>query len=83
MVLRASRDERDGADSFPGYANGIIGSVNTLLRHIYGTETFPQNYSTTLNSVVFVGTILGMLTFGEALACTMDDSQSIARMDLG
>ncbi|KAJ7123705.1 MFS Git1p-related glycerophosphoinositol and glycerophosphocholine permease [Mycena epipterygia] len=47
-----------------GYANGIIGSVNTLLRHIYGTETFPSNYSTTLNSVVFVGTILGMLAFG-------------------
>ncbi|KAK7032810.1 MFS Git1p-related glycerophosphoinositol [Favolaschia claudopus] len=38
-----------------GYGNGIIGS---------GTEQFPQNYATTLNSVVFVGTILGMLTFG-------------------
>ncbi|KAJ6570117.1 MFS Git1p-related glycerophosphoinositol and glycerophosphocholine permease [Mycena vulgaris] len=47
-----------------GYANGIIGSVNTLLKRIYGTEAFPEKYSTTLNSVVFVGTILGMLTFG-------------------
>ncbi|KAJ7116458.1 MFS Git1p-related glycerophosphoinositol and glycerophosphocholine permease [Mycena epipterygia] len=47
-----------------GYANGIIGSVNTILKRIYGTTAFPSNYSTTLNSVVFVGTILGMLTFG-------------------
>ncbi|KAJ6468381.1 metabolite transporter [Mycena sanguinolenta] len=47
-----------------GYGNGIIGSVNTLLKRIYGPEAFPAKYSTTLNSVVFVGTILGMLTFG-------------------
>ncbi|KAJ7671553.1 MFS Git1p-related glycerophosphoinositol and glycerophosphocholine permease [Mycena polygramma] len=47
-----------------GYGNGIIGSVNTLLKRIYGTDAFPSNYSTTLNSVVFVGTILGMLSFG-------------------
>ncbi|KAJ7454738.1 metabolite transporter [Mycena latifolia] len=47
-----------------GYANGIIGSVNTLLKRIYGTDAFPAKYSTTLNSVVFVGTIIGMLTFG-------------------
>ncbi|KAJ7163975.1 putative metabolite transporter [Mycena crocata] len=47
-----------------GYGNGIIGSVNTLLKRIYGTDAFPEKYSTTLNSVVFVGTILGMLSFG-------------------
>ncbi|KAJ7911484.1 metabolite transporter [Mycena leptocephala] len=47
-----------------GYGNGVIGSVNTLLKRIYGADAFPQKYSTTLNSVVFVGTILGMLTFG-------------------
>ncbi|KAF7327429.1 MFS Git1p-related glycerophosphoinositol [Mycena kentingensis (nom. inval.)] len=47
-----------------GYANGVIGSVNTLLRRIYGTDAFPTNYATALNSSVFVGTILGMLTFG-------------------
>ncbi|KAJ7220145.1 MFS Git1p-related glycerophosphoinositol and glycerophosphocholine permease [Mycena pura] len=44
-----------------GYGNGIIGSV---LKRIYGTTAFPANYSTTLNSVVFAGTIVGMLTFG-------------------
>ncbi|KAJ7056676.1 MFS Git1p-related glycerophosphoinositol and glycerophosphocholine permease [Mycena amicta] len=47
-----------------GYANGVIGSVNTLLKRVYGPAAFPSNYSTTLNSSVFVGTILGMLTFG-------------------
>ncbi|KAJ7165511.1 major facilitator superfamily domain-containing protein [Mycena crocata] len=47
-----------------GYANGIIGPVNTLLRHIYGPDVISQSYSTTLNSVVFAGTVLGMLTFG-------------------
>ncbi|KAJ7039634.1 major facilitator superfamily domain-containing protein [Mycena alexandri] len=47
-----------------GYGNGVIGSVNTLLKRIYGVDAFPTNYSTTLNSSVFAGTILGMLTFG-------------------
>ncbi|KAJ6509860.1 major facilitator superfamily domain-containing protein [Mycena vulgaris] len=47
-----------------GYGNGIIGNVNTLLRRIYGTDVVTPNYSTTLNSVVFAGTVLGMLTFG-------------------
>jgi MFS family permease len=47
-----------------GYANNIIGSVNTLLKRIYGADAFPKNYSTTLTSIVFAGTIVGMLTFG-------------------
>ncbi|KAF7312065.1 MFS Git1p-related glycerophosphoinositol [Mycena indigotica] len=47
-----------------GYANGVIGSVNTLLKRTYGTAAFPSNYSTTLSSVVFVGTVLGMVSFG-------------------
>ncbi|KAF8207091.1 MFS Git1p-related glycerophosphoinositol and glycerophosphocholine permease [Mycena galopus ATCC 62051] len=47
-----------------GYGNGVIGSVNTLLKRIYGTEAFPQNYSTNLNAIVFAGTIIGMLAFG-------------------
>ncbi|KAJ7465465.1 MFS Git1p-related glycerophosphoinositol and glycerophosphocholine permease [Mycena galericulata] len=47
-----------------GYGNGIIGNVNTLLKRIYGTDVVTQSYSTTLNSVVFAGTIVGMLTFG-------------------
>jgi len=46
-----------------GYGNGIIGSVNTLLKRIYPGQ-IPQNYSTTLNSSVFAGTIVGMLVFG-------------------
>jgi len=48
-----------------GYANGVIGSVNTLLRRIYGTAAVDaHNYSTTLSSLAFAGTIVGMLTFG-------------------
>jgi MFS family permease len=47
-----------------GYANGIIGSVNTLLTRIYGKKAFPENYSTTLTSIGFAGTVLGMLSFG-------------------
>jgi len=48
-----------------GYANNIIGSVNTLLKRIYGTEVIEaHNYATTLSSVAFAGTIVGMLVFG-------------------
>ncbi|KAI0787864.1 metabolite transporter, partial [Fomes fomentarius] len=47
-----------------GYANGVIGSVNTLLKRIYGTEQVTANYSTTLSSLAFAGTVVGMLTFG-------------------
>ncbi|KAJ7760749.1 MFS Git1p-related glycerophosphoinositol and glycerophosphocholine permease [Mycena maculata] len=46
-----------------GYGNGVIGSVNTLLKRIYPGQ-ISTNYSTTLNSVVFAGTIVGMLSFG-------------------
>lgn len=49
-----------------GYANNVIGSVNTLLTRIYGTgsDGITTNYSTTLSSVAFAGTVVGMLTFG-------------------
>ncbi|KAG2128164.1 major facilitator superfamily domain-containing protein [Suillus cothurnatus] len=49
-----------------GYANGVIGSVNTLLKRIYGTGSggITTNYSTTLSSVAFAGTVVGMLIFG-------------------
>ncbi|KAI0690379.1 major facilitator superfamily domain-containing protein [Cytidiella melzeri] len=48
-----------------GYANGVISAVNTLLSRIYGSAAVKaHNYSTTLSSVVFVGTILGQLSFG-------------------
>ncbi|KAJ7510459.1 MFS Git1p-related glycerophosphoinositol and glycerophosphocholine permease [Mycena galericulata] len=46
-----------------GYGNGVIGSVNTLLKRIYPGQ-IPQNYSTVLSSSVFAGTIVGMLAFG-------------------
>ncbi|TFK75122.1 MFS Git1p-related glycerophosphoinositol and glycerophosphocholine permease [Pluteus cervinus] len=48
-----------------GYANNIIGSVNTLLLRIYGADAVGKhNYSTTLASLAFAGTIVGMVTFG-------------------
>ncbi|KAG6807552.1 hypothetical protein H0H92_007117 [Tricholoma furcatifolium] len=48
-----------------GYANGIIGSVNTLLKRIYGTDVVSaHNYSTVLSSLAFAGTVVGMLIFG-------------------
>ncbi|CAK5275855.1 unnamed protein product [Mycena citricolor] len=46
-----------------GYGNGVIGSVNTLIKRSYPGQV-PANYSTTLSSVVFVGNVLGMLVFG-------------------
>jgi MFS family permease len=47
-----------------GYANGVIGSVNTILKRLYPTEVASHNYSRTLSSLAFAGTIVGMLLFG-------------------
>ncbi|KAJ8502929.1 hypothetical protein ONZ45_g11307 [Pleurotus djamor] len=48
-----------------GYANGVIGNVNTLLTRIYGSERLANhNYSRTLSSLGFAGTVVGMLVFG-------------------
>ncbi|KDQ13590.1 hypothetical protein BOTBODRAFT_33597 [Botryobasidium botryosum FD-172 SS1] len=47
-----------------GYANGVIGSVNTILKRLYPAEVAANNYGTTLASVAFAGTIVGMLVFG-------------------
>jgi len=48
-----------------GYANGVISSVNTLLTRIYGKDKIEaHNYGTTLRSLAFVGTIVGMISFG-------------------
>ncbi|KAG6333558.1 hypothetical protein ID866_5533 [Astraeus odoratus] len=48
-----------------GYANGVIGQVNTILKRIYPSDVFGgTRYSNTLTSVAFAGTVLGMLTFG-------------------
>lgn len=47
-----------------GYANGVIGSVNTILKRLYPAEIAKNNYGTVLSSLTFAGTIVGMLTFG-------------------
>ncbi|KAL7279070.1 metabolite transporter [Trametes coccinea BRFM310] len=47
-----------------GYANGVIGAVNTLLKRIYGADKVNTNYSNTINSLAFAGTVVGMLVFG-------------------
>ena len=65
-----------------GYANGVIGNVNTriysyslslflhahilsVLKRVYGKAALSQhNYSNTLTSVGFAGTVVGMLSFG-------------------
>lgn len=48
-----------------GYANGVFSSVNTLLQRIYGKEALAaNNYTSTISSIIFAGTVVGMLTFG-------------------
>ncbi|KAF9458513.1 metabolite transporter [Collybia nuda] len=48
-----------------GYANLVIGSVNTLLTRIYGKDALAhRNHSTVLTSVGFAGFIVGMVSFG-------------------
>ncbi|KAG7095028.1 hypothetical protein E1B28_005819 [Marasmius oreades] len=48
-----------------GYANGVLGTVNTLLNRIYGADAINKhNYITIVNSLVFAGAVVGMLTFG-------------------
>ncbi|KAF8666564.1 MFS Git1p-related glycerophosphoinositol and glycerophosphocholine permease [Rhizoctonia solani] len=43
-----------------GYANGVIGSVNTILRRLYPDAIKQHDYGTTLSSLAFAGTIVGM-----------------------
>jgi MFS family permease len=48
-----------------GYANGVIGSVNTLLTRIYGAEKLAaHNHGRVLTSLGYAGTVIGMLLFG-------------------
>ncbi|KAJ3716103.1 putative metabolite transporter [Lentinula raphanica] len=47
-----------------GYANGVISEVNTLLKRVYGDEVTNNNYPTIVSSVLFAGTVVGMLIFG-------------------
>ncbi|EKM78114.1 hypothetical protein AGABI1DRAFT_86289 [Agaricus bisporus var. burnettii JB137-S8] len=48
-----------------GYANGVLSDVNTLLNRIYGADRIDANgYGTTVRSLAFAGTVVGMLVFG-------------------
>ena len=63
--IMRSIENRCGTALFSdGYANGIIGSVNTILRRLYPAEVKEQNYGTILSSLAFAGTVVGMLSFG-------------------
>ncbi|EEB88996.1 hypothetical protein MPER_12962 [Moniliophthora perniciosa FA553] len=53
------------ADDGKGYANGVISSVNTLLKRVYGEDAIQNHdYITIVNSLTFAGTVVGMLVFG-------------------
>jgi len=47
-----------------GYANGVIGDVNIILKRLYPDAVAMNDYSTVVNSLIFAGTIVGMLSFG-------------------
>jgi MFS family permease len=48
-----------------GYANGVIGNVNTILGRVYGAKVLDQhNYKVLINSMGFAGMVVGMLLFG-------------------
>ncbi|EJT96491.1 hypothetical protein DACRYDRAFT_112711, partial [Dacryopinax primogenitus] len=49
-----------------GYANGVVGAVNLLLMTVYPDyfNLTNSNFTKVLNSLIFAGTVLGMLTFG-------------------
>lgn len=47
-----------------GYVNNSMGTVNTCLSIIYGEKYSASTYSRTVSSIVFAGTVLGMIVFG-------------------
>ncbi|BGP02934.1 hypothetical protein RTBOTA2_005793 [Rhodotorula toruloides] len=47
-----------------GYVNASSGTVNTILKRLYPTEYGKNNHGTLFSSMVFVGTVLGQLSFG-------------------
>jgi len=50
-----------------GYQNGVIGTVNTLIKRIYADDLSKEDlkqYSTSFSSIGFAGIVLGMLSFG-------------------
>ncbi|KAF2091550.1 MFS phospholipid transporter-like protein Git1 [Saccharata proteae CBS 121410] len=47
-----------------GYLNNVIGSVNTMLKKIYGDEYANSPAQSNVSSITFAGTVVGMLVFG-------------------
>ena len=47
-----------------GYLNGVIGSVNTMLKHLYKDQYVKSNAQNNVTSIAFAGTVLGQLVFG-------------------
>lgn len=47
-----------------GYVNNSMGTVNTCLGILYGEKYTASTYSRTVSSIVFAGTVLGMIIFG-------------------
>ncbi|KAE9401540.1 MFS Git1p-related glycerophosphoinositol and glycerophosphocholine permease [Gymnopus androsaceus JB14] len=47
-----------------GYANGVVSDVNLILNRIYDGELTAHKYTNVISSMVFAGTVVGMLLFG-------------------
>ncbi|KAI4851643.1 MFS phospholipid transporter Git1 [Aureobasidium sp. EXF-8845] len=47
-----------------GYLNGVIGSVNTILRKLYKQEYKHSNAQSNITSLVFAGEVVGIIIFG-------------------
>lgn len=47
-----------------GYVNSVIGTVVNIIRRKFGDNVITTNQDTTINSIGFAGTVVGMLSFG-------------------
>jgi MFS family permease len=47
-----------------GYLNGVIGSVNTMLKILYKDEYTKSSAQSNVASIAFAGTVVGQLAFG-------------------
>lgn len=47
-----------------GYVNGVIGSVNTMLRLIYDKEYTESRAQSNVSAIAFAGAVVGSLVFG-------------------
>ncbi|GAA5902690.1 hypothetical protein JCM6882_004043 [Rhodosporidiobolus microsporus] len=50
-----------------GYINSIAGTVNTILSRLYPDEYGKDSYSTLFSGMAYLGTVIGMLSFGYAV----------------